>query len=178
MLEQVILGVLMQQPMSGYDIKKVMDHSVGLFYRASFGSLYPALGRLADKGRVTVTELEDSKNKKIYAIEEPGRADFLGWLKEPLDSNKNAHLIKIFFYDYLDEDTRQYRLAEYETGLRGKMGQIRAVQQIVAGELEQVDNPEDYYYRVSVLSYGLKHYEMEQQWIAQIKERMNLNEPR
>ena len=176
MLEQVILGVLMQQPMSGYDIKKVIDHSVGLFYRSSFGSLYPALGRLADKGRVSVTELEDSKNKKIYTIVESGRIDFLDWLKEPLDSNKNAHLIKVFFYDYLDEETRQFRLNEYEAGLRGKMAQIQAVQGIVAGELAEIENPQDYYYRVSVLGYGLQHYEMEQKWIAQIKERMNLNE--
>lgn len=176
MLESIILGVLMQEPMSGYDIKKVIDHSVGLFYKASFGSLYPALGRLADKGLVSVTELEDSKNKKIYTVEEPGKAEFLKWLREPLDSGKNVHLIKIFFYDHLDEETRQARLAEYEAGLRGKMGQIQAVRQIVAGELAQIDNPEDYYYRVSVLTYGLKHYEMEQKWIAQIRERMNLHD--
>ena len=166
MLEQVALGVLMQQPMSGYDIKKVIDSSVGLFYKASFGSLYPALGRLTDKGMVSVTELADSKNKKIYTIEDLGRAEFVSWLKEPLEGTRSAHLIKIFFYDYLDEETRQFRLAEYEAGLRSKMGQIKAVQGIVAGELEQIDNPDDYYYRISVLSYGLKHYEMEQKWIA------------
>lgn len=42
MLEYIILGLLMEGPMSGYEMKKTIDSSVGLFYRASYGSLYPA----------------------------------------------------------------------------------------------------------------------------------------
>lgn len=50
--------------MSGYDMKKTIDSSVGLFYQASYGSLYPASKRLADKGLLSVSNDEGGRNKK------------------------------------------------------------------------------------------------------------------
>jgi DNA-binding PadR family transcriptional regulator len=175
MLEYVILGMLMEGSMSGYDLKKTIDSSVGFFYKASFGSLYPALKRLVDKGSVTVKELEDSKNKKIYTVLPSGKEAFLIWLAGPLELSRNDHLCKIFFFDYLDEDTRQQRLTEYKSTLDGQINQLSAVHQIVAGELQNVANPENYYYRVSVLTYGLNFFNMEKQWIQAIQERNDLN---
>ncbi|MFW5437826.1 PadR family transcriptional regulator [Paenibacillus apiarius] len=90
-----------------------IDHTVGIFYSASYGSLYPALKRLADKQLVNVTVIGDSKNKKVYSILPAGKEAFLVWLSQPLQLTKNEHLLKIFFYDYLDEGTRRTRLAEY-----------------------------------------------------------------
>ncbi|MGF7048179.1 DNA-binding PadR family transcriptional regulator [Paenibacillus sp. DS2015] len=175
MLEYIILGLLMEGKMSGYDLKKTIDSSVGFFYKASFGSIYPALKRLTDKALVSVEEIEDSKNKKLYSLVPEGKESFLIWLSRPLELSRNDHLSKIFFYDYLDEDTRQQRLAEYQVKLNHEMHHLQAVQQIVAGELTEVEHPENYYYRVSVLAYGLNHSNMEKQWIKDIKERKELN---
>ncbi|MNO96842.1 Transcriptional regulator PadR-like family protein [compost metagenome] len=175
MLEYVILGLLMEGSMSGYDLKKTMDSSVGFFYKVSFGSLYPALKRLTDKAMVSVTDLEDSKNKKIYTLLPGGKEAFLIWLASPLELSRNDHLSKVFFYDYLDEAIRQQRLMEYKSKLDDQINQIEAVQQIVSGELQNVPNPENYYYRVSVLTYGLNFFNMEKQWIQAIQERNDLN---
>ncbi|SFF41953.1 DNA-binding transcriptional regulator, PadR family [Paenibacillus algorifonticola] len=179
MLEYIILGLLMEQPMSGYDMKKTIDHSVGIFYRASFGSLYPALKRLETKRWVSVSaELDHSKNKKLYTLLPEGKATFLAWLAEPIQLSRSELLLKVFFFDYLDEDTRQQRLSEYQMRLGQEIGRLKAVEGIVAGELKEVPNPENYYYRVSVLSYGLDYFLMEQKWIQAIKERKNLNDDR
>lgn len=175
MLEYIILGMLMEGTMSGYDLKKTIDSSVGFFYKASFGSIYPALKRLTDKGLVSVEEIEDSKNKKLYSLVPEGKESFLIWLSGPLELSRNDHLSKIFFYDYLDENTRQQRLTEYQVKLEYEIHHLQAVQQIVAGELKEVEQPENYYYRVSVLSYGLKYFSMEKQWIKEIKERKELD---
>lgn len=175
MLENIILGILMEGELSGYGIKKTIDSSVGVFYTASYGSLYPALARLTKKGLVSVVEVESSKNKKLYTILPSGRAMFLAWLAEPLHISLNEHLLRIFFYDYLDEETRRERLTEYEYILEGEIRRLKAVEQIVSGELKQIENPEQYYYRVSVLSYGLRHFQMNKKWIQNIKERKDLN---
>lgn len=133
MLEYIILGLLMEGPMSGYDMKKTIDSSVGLFYRASYGSLYPALKRLADKGLLSVSKAEGGRNKKEYTLLPAGKEQFVSWLAEPLPVSRNEVLLRIFFYDYLDEDIRQARLTEYENKLESEMRRLQAVQEIVGG---------------------------------------------
>lgn len=53
MLELAVLDEL-QEPLHGYEIRKQVARSVGPFRRVSFGSLYPALHRLADRGLIQV----------------------------------------------------------------------------------------------------------------------------
>jgi DNA-binding PadR family transcriptional regulator len=45
-LELAILGVLQEQPLHGYELKKRLSEMLGSFWGVSFGSLYPALRRL------------------------------------------------------------------------------------------------------------------------------------
>lgn len=175
MLEYVILGLLLEQPMNGYEIKKTIDSSVGLFYKVSYGSLYPALKRLSEKGWITITEQEDAKNKKIASLLPEGKQHFLIWLAEPLQMFRNELLLKVFFYDHLDTSVREERLAEYQFSLNQQLKRLEAVQEIVTGELAEAPNPDDHYYRVSVLTYGLKYMNMQKNWIHQINERNDLN---
>jgi len=45
-LELAILGLLKEQELHGYELKKRLTEALGAFSSVSFGSLYPALGRL------------------------------------------------------------------------------------------------------------------------------------
>ncbi|MGG3283202.1 helix-turn-helix transcriptional regulator [Paenibacillus solani] len=175
MLEYILLGMLMEGTMSGYDLKKTIDSTVGTFYKASYGSLYPALKRLADKDMVSLTETDNNKNKKLYTLLPSGQQAFLEWLSGPIQAGRNEQLIRIFFFDYLEEDIRQKRLAEYSFKVDEEIHMLEAVKSIVAGELAEIEHPENYYYRVSVLSYGLNHLQMERQWLKDIMERKELN---
>ena len=55
MLDLAILGLLVEQEMHGYEIRRRLRDELGLFANVSFGSLYPALSRLERSGAVTVT---------------------------------------------------------------------------------------------------------------------------
>ena len=55
MLDLAILGLLFEQEMHGYEIRRRLRDELGLFANISFGSLYPALSRLERGGSVTVT---------------------------------------------------------------------------------------------------------------------------
>jgi PadR family transcriptional regulator AphA len=48
----VILGMLRNQPRSGYEIKRVVDLSTRFFWAASYGQIYPELRALAQAGLV------------------------------------------------------------------------------------------------------------------------------
>ena len=54
MLELAILGLLKEQQLHGYELKKRLTEALGPFSSVSFGSLYPALGRLERAGAVRV----------------------------------------------------------------------------------------------------------------------------
>jgi hypothetical protein len=55
-LELAILGLLHDQELHGYEIRRRLRDELGLFANISFGSLYPALSRLEKASAVTVTE--------------------------------------------------------------------------------------------------------------------------
>jgi len=87
-----ILGFLMESELTGYDIKRRFRDPIGFFYRASDGSLYPALKKLAQDKMVTMrTERRGQRARKVYAITERGREHFLRMLREPAQP--------IFVYD-------------------------------------------------------------------------------
>jgi DNA-binding PadR family transcriptional regulator len=58
-LELAILGLLETQSLHGYEIRKRLRDELGLFSNVSFGSLYPALGRLERQGAVEAVEDPD-----------------------------------------------------------------------------------------------------------------------
>jgi DNA-binding PadR family transcriptional regulator len=52
LLELAILGLLKEQELHGYELKKRLTEALGAFSSVSFGSLYPALARLEAAGAV------------------------------------------------------------------------------------------------------------------------------
>jgi DNA-binding PadR family transcriptional regulator len=56
MLELAILGLLKEAPLHGYELKKRLTETLGHVWGVSYGSLYPALGRLERTGAIEVVD--------------------------------------------------------------------------------------------------------------------------
>ena len=67
----LVLSVLREKPMHGYEIMKALEERFHGFYKPSPGSLYPALRSLLGKGYVTVT---GGERRKTYRITAKGQA--------------------------------------------------------------------------------------------------------
>jgi DNA-binding PadR family transcriptional regulator len=110
MLELAILGLLEDQELHGYEIRKRLRDELGLFSNISFGSLYPALSRLERGGAVRAVGEEGDvgggpvpmtgslsgeraalrsrrttpgrgrRGRKVYGITEEGRRQFTALL--------------------------------------------------------------------------------------------------
>lgn len=100
-LAHAILASLDLQPMTGYDLKKFFDHSVGHFWSTTQSHIYKALGDLESRGWVEkrLVPQEDKPSRKEYSITEAGRAELRRWLTTPLPPTpvREAWLIQIFF---------------------------------------------------------------------------------
>jgi len=107
-LYHTLLGVLSWHPMTGYELKKHLDHSVQFFWHAELSQIYPTHKELEEKGHVSVEVIPQNgkPDKKIYALTPAGRDELIAWLSEPLDQippNKNVVLLKLFFAGLLDK---------------------------------------------------------------------------
>lgn len=54
MLDIAVLGLLKEQPLHGYELKKRLGEHLGFLWGVSYGSLYPALRRLEREGAIEV----------------------------------------------------------------------------------------------------------------------------
>ena len=71
MLELAILGMLKEQELHGYELKKRLTDALGPFSSVSFGSLYPALARLEAAGAVKAVEANPtpaSRSRRAVAV--------------------------------------------------------------------------------------------------------------
>jgi DNA-binding PadR family transcriptional regulator len=80
MLEIAVLGLLKEQPLHGYELKKRLSDTLGFLWGVSYGSLYPALRRLEREGAIEVV---------VPAAESPGFAA-TGSLKGDLAAARRA----------------------------------------------------------------------------------------
>ena len=89
-VKTVCLGMLTDGPASGYDLKKQFESSFGHFFAAGYGSIYPALSSLSEKGLVACEEVaqEGKPDRKVYQITNDGREFLLTALRNPSPCHK------------------------------------------------------------------------------------------
>ena len=97
----VILGFLADQPRSGYDIRKVVEASLGNFWNESFGQIYPALKDLEAEGLVRKAEGPQAgrAQRQAYVITGSGREALEKWVRTPAGPHayRVETLVKVFF---------------------------------------------------------------------------------
>lgn len=69
-LKFVILRLLRDKPMHGYEVMRALEEDSGGWYKASAGSVYPTLQMLEDQGYIVAKEAD---GKKVYSITDAGR---------------------------------------------------------------------------------------------------------
>ena len=158
-----ILGVLLEGPTSGYEIKSLMGRSTVFFWRESDSTIYPMLKVLAKEGKVLPeTVYVGKKKKEIFSITEAGREEFKVWLESPTGSEtpRNEFLLKLFFVTDQKEMDRlfQERL--------GKAEGIYEEYKKIEKRLEGIADSSQKSIRLKALRYGIALLESEIQWLT------------
>ena len=69
-IRPLILSVLANRPMHGYEVIQELEATSGGRWRPSAGSVYPTLQQLADEGLVTSEEVD---GRRVYTLTDAGR---------------------------------------------------------------------------------------------------------
>jgi DNA-binding PadR family transcriptional regulator len=115
-LSDAILVLLTEQPLSGYDLAKRFDASIGFFWTADHPQIYRELGKLKEKGHVAVEEIVQSgrPNKLVYTVTPSGLAALKIWSQKPTvpPPIKDELLVRFYALDHVDIGALRAQLME------------------------------------------------------------------
>jgi DNA-binding PadR family transcriptional regulator len=189
-LELAILGLLKEQEMHGYELKKRLTDTLGFASGVSFGSLYPALARLDRAGAVKAVEAADSvsapipltgsiagelaafrarkastrgsRGRKVYGITDVGERIFEELLATESQSSEDDRLfnLRLAFARYLPPDARLGMLERRRAQLLERLVHLRA--RMKAGR-ERADG-----YARSLMEHDREAAEHDLSWIERL----------
>ncbi len=159
-----ILGVLLDGPSTGYEIKALMGRSTVYFWRESDSTIYPMLKVLAKEGKVFSEIVYVGKKKKeVFSITEIGREEFKEWVKGPTGSEtpRNEFLLKLFFVTNRMEMVRLFQ--ERLEGAEKTYEEYKKIEKRIEG-LSIFPNKA---IRLKALRYGIAQLALEMQWLKE-----------
>lgn len=99
-LSHAIMTALLDDEMSGYELAKAFDVSLGLFWRASHQQIYQELRKLVDKGQLekeTVAQ-QGKPDKIVHRLTPAGREALAEWVwgESRVQEGKDDLLVKLY----------------------------------------------------------------------------------
>lgn len=177
MLELPVLGLLKERSMHGYELRKQLGTMLGPFWQVSWGSLYPALRRLAKSGAVEkVAEpapkarrsgktapatVATGRRKTVYRITPAGEQMFHDMLEETAAAVDAEHFtLKLAFFRYLAPEARLTLLERRRAYLTEKLAQFRTNLRDLG---ERIDS-----YTLSLQNHSMASTESDIKWIEEL----------
>jgi PadR family transcriptional regulator, regulatory protein AphA len=101
-LAHAILGLLQEEPLTGYDLKtRRFDSTINHFWSATQAQIYQTLDKLNEQGLVEsrLEIQEGAPNRKVYYLTPAGEEELLQWLITPQEPQvmREALMIQLWF---------------------------------------------------------------------------------
>lgn len=132
-LVHAILAVLVEQPCSGYDLRKRFEGSVGFFWKTSFQQIYRELTKLEEQGLLhsQAVQQESRPDKKIYSATEAGKQYLSEWIAQPSQVSplKDDLLVKLFVGYLVPQHTILAELEQHRQQHLEQLSVYRAIEQ-------------------------------------------------
>jgi len=160
----IILGLLRDQELHGYELKKILEEEMGDWARVAVGSIYFALDKLAEDGLIEDRGTRQEGNrpaKTVYRVTKAGKAEFLRLLRETWTTEERQSFdldAGLAFMDALPQD----EIAGY---LRARVEELEAkIKGLEQHEASTLAGPEVTESTRWIFSHHLAHYRAELEW--------------
>jgi DNA-binding PadR family transcriptional regulator len=162
--EYAVLGLLchLGEPISGYDLRKVVGTSVGYIWQPSKTHVYVVLRHLVEAGLATRREVEQrgKPDKQLYQATPAGRAAVRAWLdreEDTSDPDRSILILKLFFGAQADRNALVRQLGAFRDSFARRLETYEAM------EGEPADGVPDEYTRLT-LRYGIARARASVEW--------------
>ena len=154
------LGLLAQQPGSGYDLLRTFEKSMANVWPATQSQLYGELNRLAGAGLIEVTDI-GPRGRKEYRITPAGRAELQRWVMNPEDDPplRDASLLRVFLLGEIEPDQARRHMVAVAEHADSEVKRLQAL----SDSIDWTDGDSLFFGRAA-LEYGLRLGAMEGDW--------------
>ncbi|MFV0350830.1 MAG: PadR family transcriptional regulator [Oscillospiraceae bacterium] len=169
-LDCVILGLLNDEDLTGYEIKHRMDTTLKMFWGASYGSIYPTLKMLEENRLAAKTEVQENGRKKnIYSITAKGRQHLKQWLHLPVEKDELRYetMLKLFFGDSVGEEITLQHIQAFEEKTNKELNFLLSNADI----LERIAEEDSaHFYYLQTARFGIKVFTAYLEWCKEAKQ--------
>jgi PadR family transcriptional regulator, regulatory protein AphA len=161
--QYALLGLLSQEPMSGYDIKKTLKASTQHFWQESDGQIYPALAQLLKEKLITCTvdQSQGARIRKVYQITAKGLKTLKNWLIKAAEPPvpRNELLLKLFFGLHTPSEINLKHVLDHQQQLISRLKTYQEITKMLTHE----KSPHLSYWKIT-LNYGKKITQAQLDW--------------
>ncbi|MFE4410315.1 PadR family transcriptional regulator [Streptomyces sp. NPDC093064] len=173
-LEFAVLGLLRESPMHGYELRKRLNTSLGVFRAFSYGTLYPCLKTLVANGWLieepgnaedaVSAALAGRRAKIVYRLTAEGKEHFEELLSQTgPDTYEDEHFAARFaFFGQTSRDVRMRVLEGRRSRLEERLEKMRSS---LARTRERLDD-----YTLELQRHGMESVEREVRWLNELIE--------
>src|SRR5690349_8990079 len=146
------LGLLAQEPGSGYDLLKHFEKSMANVWPATQSQLYGELNKLADAGLIEVSDV-GPRGRKEYRITDAGRAELRRWVADSQDDPpfRSAGLLRVFLLGEVTPTQARALVVEMAEDAEAEVKRLEALRDSV----EWTDDDASFY-GYAALEHGLR----------------------
>jgi DNA-binding PadR family transcriptional regulator len=171
-LNHVILGLLSREPLTGYEMKKIIQHTPFMYWSGNNNQIYKAFVELLDEGFVTkeVQHQDGSPSKHIYTITNDGLIEFNSWLLSVTDVPvfKKQFLIKLALANQLKRGDLENMLASYADVV--KMQAVLSERELDKCYFAEQEPSDGSLFIDLIRENVLSFYSGEHEWVQKVKE--------
>ncbi|MFG2172235.1 helix-turn-helix transcriptional regulator [Streptomyces niveus] len=174
-LEFAVLGLLRESPMHGYELRKRLNTSLGIFRAFSYGTLYPCLKTLVASGwlieepgsapeEALAASLAGRRAKIVYRLTAEGKEHFEELLSQAgPDAWEDEHFAARFaFFGQTEREVRMRVLEGRRSRLEERLEKMSAS---LARTRERLDD-----YTLELQRHGMESVEREVRWLNELIE--------
>jgi DNA-binding PadR family transcriptional regulator len=129
-LRHALLGVIKDQPLTGYDLVRHFQGTVGFLWSAPQSQIYPELRRMEAEGLVTARVAPRGRyaQKRIYSITDAGMIELRRWATDfmPLPAQRDPVHLKAAFFDLAPLDSVREQLRAHIAQFQWRLEQWQA----------------------------------------------------
>ena len=179
-LKHALLGFLYYAPMSGYDLKKACDRSLGHFWPADQSQIYRTLSQLTTDDFVEkeVFERQNKLDRKVYYITEDGRDELHRWLRTPLKifEPRNPFLMQLFFGGVVPDDEILRVLQAEMLRIEKRQGVYRSLYGFAKGQRKALEGQRQSFFNLLTLEQGLVIHQAYLGWLQSAVNRIEIGD--
>jgi PadR family transcriptional regulator, regulatory protein AphA len=143
--------------LSGYDLLKKVERSVGYLWSPTKSHIYAVLPRLVERGLATKRTAPGARGpeRQLYRVTKKGERTVRTWLEEPVPGDPDLFMLKVFYGGLMSPDA-----------LAAHYRQFREERQDYLDDLRSIDNSRrgHDYYHYFLLRLGIERAEHEIRW--------------